>query len=89
MSQYSRLISHLLDLFVWVCKTAFCLHLLALVVALYIFFLVLVDTLHILNHLVVSWRDHVSVLVLHQIFVLPHALLFFAFDCARSFLLFE
>ena len=76
MCEYQSLISHLslLHLWVWVGETALG-HLLALIVALYIFFLVLVDTLHILNHLVVSRRDHVPVLVLHQIFVLPtHAL---------------
>ena len=65
-------------------------HLLALVVALYILFLILVHSLHILHHLLVARRYHISVLILHDIVVLrAHTLWLFALASRSSFLFLE
>ena len=84
----SSLISHLLNLII---RNASFGHLLALVLSLDIFFLVLVYSFHVLHHLLITRRYHISVLVLHHVIgvVRTHTLHLFSFCACCSFFLLE
>jgi len=80
--------SHLLHLHRLILNTSFN-NLLALVLSFHILFLVFVDPLHILCHLLITWCDHVSILVLHHVLLhvlLAHALLFHGLSTCLLFL---
>ena len=84
----TQLSSHLL-LHLWVLTSLG--HLLTLVVSFYVLLLVFVDPLHILNHLFVTRRYHISVLILHHIVAIlgTHALSFLSLIASSSLLLLE
>ena len=81
--------SHLLHFFFFIWITAFS-HLLTFIMPLYILFLVFIDPLHVLNHLLVTWRNNVPILVLHNVVILwTHAFGLFAFRPSCTFLFLE